>query len=136
MKTVKHNYTFIKYINSAVLSFLVDLGLFTLLSKLFDIVIGDAAIIIGTIIARIISSLFNYLLNKNKVFDRKGNNSVDKETLIKYYLLVLIQMFVSAFSVWIINKVIDIDASFIKIIVDGIIFVVNYYVQKYYIFKK
>lgn len=136
MKILKKYYTFVKYIISAVLSFLLDLGLFTLLSRLFCMIIGDLAIIIGTIIARIISSLFNYLLNKNKVFKCNTSGALDKDTLIKYYMLVLIQMLVSAFSVWIIHKVINIDASIIKILVDGIIFIVNYFVQKKYIFKK
>jgi len=136
MKLVKQYYTFIKYIISALLSFFIDLGIFTIISKLLSFIIGDIAIIIGTIIARIISSLVNYLLNKNKVFNHDNGKSIDRSTLIKYYSLVVIQMFVSAFSVWITHKLIHIDVTIIKIIVDGLIFIVNYFVQKKYIFKK
>lgn len=128
--------TFIKYIISAGISFGLDLGLFVLFSKLLGLVIGDTAIIVGTILARIISSLINYLLNKNKVFNYDNNKGVDKKTLIKYYILVVIQMLVSAFSVWIIHNVINIEATLIKMLVDVVIFIVNYFVQKKYIFKK
>lgn len=133
---IKKYMTFIKYIISAGISFVLDLALFTIFSKLFGIVIGDFAIIVGTVLARIISSLVNYFLNKNKVFEHENNKAMDKDTLIKYYVLVVIQMGVSAFTVWIIHGVINIDATFIKIFVDVIIFVVNYFVQKIFIFKK
>lgn len=127
---------FFKYIISAVISFLLDIGVFTLLSKLLGVLIGDFAIIIGTIIARIFSSFINYFLNKNKVFDHKRNTKLDKESLIKYYILVVVQMGISAFSVWITHKVTNIDATLIKIVVDSIIFVINYVIQKNFIFKK
>ncbi len=135
-KLIKKYQTFIKYIVSAGISFVLDIGLFTVFSKLLDIIIGDLAIIVGTVIARIISSLVNYFLNKNKVFEHNSKQSMDKETLIKYYVLVLIQMGVSAISVWIIHNVINIDATLIKVFVDIIIFLVNYMVQKNFIFKK
>ena len=133
---IKKYMTFIKYIISAGISFVLDLGLFTIFSKLLGIMMGDIAIIVGTVLARIISSLVNYFLNKNKVFEHGKGNAMDKETLIKYYILVVIQMGVSAFAVWIIHDVINIEATFIKIFVDVIIFVVNYFVQKKFIFKK
>lgn len=135
-KLLEKYQTFIKYIISAGISFGVDLALFVLFSKLLGLVIGDTAIIVGTILARIISSLINYLLNKNKVFNYDNKKAMDKETLIKYYILVVVQMLVSAFSVWIIHDVINIEATIIKILVDVFIFVVNYFIQKKYIFKK
>lgn len=136
IKLIKKYETFIKYIFSAGISFILDLVLFTFFSKLLGLAIGDISIIVGTILARIISSLVNYFLNKNKVFEHGKDKAMDKETLIKYYILVVIQMGVSAFAVWIIHDVINIEATFIKIFVDIIIFVVNYFVQKIFIFKK
>ena len=44
-------------------------------------------------------------------------------------------MLVSAFSVWIIHDVINIEATLIKVLVDVVIFIVNYFIQKKYIFK-
>jgi len=90
-------------------------------------------IIIATIIARVISSFINYLLNKNRVFKSEEKNS---RTVIKYYLLVIIQMFISALLVKILYNRININPTIIKVPVDLFIFVCNYLIQKKFIFKK
>ena len=61
---------FLKYIFVAIISFLIDITLFYLLELML---IGK--IIIATIIARVISSFINYLLNKNRVFKSEEKNS-------------------------------------------------------------
>lgn len=131
----KYN-TFLKYIVSASISFVVDIALFTVFSKILFNFVDSYSIIVSTIIARAISSLINYLLNKNKVFKYENNQIINKKTLVKYFALVIIQMCVSAFLVWIIHEVININASIIKIFVDLLIFIINYFVQKLFIFKK
>ena len=90
-KIIKKYNTFIKYIGVAILSFLIDIALFTL----FNFLLLNK-IIISTILARIISSFINFLLNHNQVFKSKENK---KNTIVKYYLLVIIQMLISAFVV-------------------------------------
>ena len=56
--------------------------------------------------------------------------------LIKYYILVFIQMCVSSMLVYLINKfLINTLAIIIKFFVDFTLFVVNYFVQKIVIFK-
>ena len=115
----------IKYIFSSGSSFFIDILLFTIFNYFFN------NILISTIIARIISSLYNYFINSRLVF-----KNYTKSSIIKYYCLVIIQMFVSALSVWIINIVTNIDATIIKIPVDIMIFVINYVIQKNFIFKK
>ena len=87
----------------------------------------------ATIIARIISSFINYLLNRDKVFKSVENKF---KTAIKYYILVIVQMFVSAFLVDNLFKLIKIDATFIKIPVELVLFVCNYLIQKILIFKR
>ena len=87
----KYN-TFLKYGIVAGLSFAFDLFLFTLFTYFFSKIIGDYAIITGTICARIISSFVNYLLNKNQVFKTEDGKTLDSKTLIQYYTLTIIQM--------------------------------------------
>ncbi|MEG2376691.1 hypothetical protein, partial [Lactococcus sp.] len=48
--------TFIKYIISAGISFALDMILFSIISKILMLHMGDLAILVGTVIARIISS--------------------------------------------------------------------------------
>ncbi len=129
-KLIGNNLTFIKYIFSAGLSFALDILLFTIFVFVLKGKLSNE-ILVATICARVISSFFNYMLNKNAVFE-KCNGS--KGTIIKYYILVVIQMCVSGLVVSFIHDNIDFNPSIIKVPVEIILFMVNYFVQKYYIF--
>ena len=87
-------------------------------------------IFISTITARVISSIYNYFINSRVVFKNKGIRKV-----IGYFLLVIIQMLVSASLVSLVKHLISTNTTLIKIVIDIIIFVVNYIVQKEVIFK-
>ena len=117
---------FVKYIIASISSFIIDISL-------FKIGIGFGATIVqSTIIARIISSLFNYKINRNSVF-----KTYNKTSLYKYYFLVVIQMFISAYTVKLLNSLyIDKNVILIKIFVDIIIFMINYYIQREWVFKE
>lgn len=130
-KIINKYKTFLKYISVSVLSFLIDILFFNIFNFTFKNFVSR--IIISTILARIISSLFNYFCNKNKVFNNGDNY---KKTILKYYLLVVIQMLVSAFLVHFIYKRLQINENFIKIPVEFLIFITNYFIQKKIIFKK
>ncbi|MDD2469852.1 MAG: GtrA family protein [Bacilli bacterium] len=131
---IKKQQVFINYVISAGISFGLDLTLFTIFTKLLYPIISDSSILLSTIIARIISSFVNYLINRNKVFKNNTNTLCDTKTIVKYYGLVIIQLCVSALSVYLIYKKVEIDATIIKIPIDITIFIVNYFVQKYLIF--
>lgn len=115
----------IKYTFSSGTSFALDLLLFTVFNYLFN------SIIIATILARIVSSLYNYFMNSRFVF-----KSYTKRSIWKYYLLVIIQMFVSSGCVTIIsNAFSSTNDTIIKFFVDILIFIANYFIQKKVIFK-
>lgn len=115
----------IKYLFSSGSSFLIDLVLFTIFEFLFN------NIVLATILARILSSLYNYYCNSRLVF-----KSYTKTSIIKYYSLVIIQMLVSSFLVDYLSSVlIKINVTVIKFFVDVCIFIVNYFIQKGVIFK-
>ena len=122
--------TFIKYIFVAGISFILDIVLFTIFNKIFNF---NKQIIVATIIARIISSFINYLLNNKIVF--KSNEKKTK-TIYKYYILVVVQMFISGILVDTLHNFIKIDATYIKIPVEFILFIINYLIQKIFIFKR
>ena len=129
MKNLINKYqVFIKYLLVAGISFVIDIGLFTI----FNTFIG-MKIVIATIIARIISSFINFLLNKNKVF-----NNEDKigKSIFKYYLLVIIQMSISALVVDNLAKIIPVNPTIIKAPTEFILFICNYLIQKLFIFKR
>lgn len=135
-KYLKKINVFIKYIGSGGLCYIVDITLFALLSLLLQNIFSINYILISTICARLVSSIINFILNKNKVFNNQ--NSKPKNTLdltLNYTLLVLIQMFMSAILAEITFKLIGFSLVLIKFIVDCVIFIVNYFIQKKYIFN-
>ena len=119
-----------KYIFASLSAFVIDIILFNVMMLIFMKIQIDNKIIYSTIIARIISSLYNFRINAKMVF--KNMNS---DSFIKYVVLVIIQMLVSAFSVNMLSKAIPINATVIKIVVDLIIFMINFVVQREIVFK-
>ena len=131
---IKENFWFVlKYGISSGLSFALDQGLFYVFTKIVFQGLSDIFIIISTILARALSSLFNYFVNKNVVFESKEK---DKTEIYKYYGLVIINTIVSFSLVYILKKITNIDPSLIKLPIDILIFIANYFIQKKYIFKK
>lgn len=120
---------FIKYILASISSFIVDILIFTLILSFIKNITN--AILISTIIARIISSLYNYLINSKLVFKK-----MNKYSLVKYFTLVIIMMFVSGLVVNYLVELTTWNATLVKIIVDAIIFVINFIIQREFIFKK
>lgn len=122
---------FIKYIIASVSSFVLDIALFSLFYKIFNKQIVKP-ILFATIVSRVISSLYNYFVNSKVVFKR-----ADKSSIIKYFILVVFQMFASALLVELLVKtILKFNPTIVKMIVDTVIFIVNYFVQREWVFKK
>jgi len=134
---IKKYSTFLKYILSAGISFLIDLSLFTVFNLIFRRLLGNYSIICATILARIISSLINYRINRNTVFKKdEGSSKMDKQSFIKYITLVIVQMFTSSLLVYALYNALKINEILIKVPVECALFIVNYFVQKLFIFNK
>lgn len=121
--------TIITYILFSSLSFIVDIVSFS--SILFFL---KDKIMISSYLARTISSIFNYIVNKNIVF--KNNEKKNTKSMIMYFLLVIVNITISGTLVKKIYFFIHYNATFIKIVIDSLIFIINYFLQKYVIFKK
>lgn len=128
---------FAKYILASVSSFIVDIVLFTLFLNLFNVTLDNfdfaiSNILLATICARLISSLYNFFINAKLVFKKMNNKS-----LLKYAILVVVQMFLSGFAVSYISSLLfGVSATLVKVLVDSVIFVVNFFVQREWIFKQ
>ena len=127
---------FIKYLFVSLSSFLVDILFFMLflniLSLFSDFSFIMYKIIVSTVCARIVSSLYNYLLNRKFVFEKHDSKSF----IIKYYILVIIQMGISRLSVALLSQVFSSKIIvLLKIIVDILIFIANYYIQREWVFN-
>ena len=121
---------FFKYIFSSLFSFLVDIVAFTILISLFN-GLSFSAVTLASILARVISSVVNFTLNRKVVFKRGQSNSA-----IKYFTLVVVQIVLSSLLVTVLgNALTTLPISLVKILVDGTLFIVSYFVQKHLIFS-
>lgn len=121
--------TIITYILFSSLSFIVDIVSFS--SILFFL---KDKIMISSYLARTISSIFNYIVNKNIVF--KNNEKKNIKSMIMYFLLVIVNITISGTLVKKIYFFIHYNATIIKVVIDSLIFIINYFLQKYVIFRK
>lgn len=124
---------FFKYILSSLSSFIIDIILFYLMIIAIKDMDTNSRIILSTIIARIGSSIFNFAINKNIVFENKRK---DPLILVRYFSLVLFQMLISASLVTIFYQLTGFQESFVKIVIDSLLFLVSYRIQKLYVFKE
>ncbi len=123
---------FIKYIISALVSFALDVTLFQIFVGILE-PHHEAYILMSTIFARAISSVWTFTFNRKVVFH--SNDNLWK-SLLKFYGLVVIQMLASGGLVTIIFRAIRIiPEAVIKVIVDFTIFLISYKVEKQFIFK-
>ena len=121
--------TFLKNIASSLLSAVVDLTSFMLLVS-----VGNS-IFAATAIARVLSGIFNFSLNKIWVFEKKDSHDTGNESL-KYLALFITQLVFSGLLTDALNNALNFNNSllFIKIVVDCFLFVTNFFVQRLWIF--
>ncbi|MBR4087100.1 MAG: bifunctional glycosyltransferase family 2/GtrA family protein [Clostridia bacterium] len=126
----------LKYLFSSVAASVIDALAFFLLKQfpLFAIPMIPLTFP-AAFLARAISSFVNYLINAKAVF--KGDTS--KKTLLRYYLLAVVQIAVSAVCVFIIEHLLMIRAAWlstlIKLAVDTVLFFISFRIQHKWVFN-
>lgn len=119
---------------SAILSFLIDFVLVLLLHKittpLFD---ENIALLLSVVGARVISSIFNFLVNRKIVFQSKYNVY---KSLVKYYSLVIIILIANYLLLNLLTLQLKMDLTLAKILVEAVLFLSNYLISRFVIFKK
>lgn len=134
MKKFLNKYkTVFTYLLSSGLSFIVDIISFSIILYFIKDRFVDA-ILLASYVARVISSVVNYIVNKKYVF--KNEKKRNYKAFIEYFLLVIINITISGLLVTKVYNYIHLNATFIKVIIDSIIFIINYFLQKLVIFKK
>ena len=124
----------VKFLLSSGVSFLVDIGLFYLLSVLLRSALGNYLTpIVATVGARTVSSLLNYRINRDKVFAYRGGRG----TMGRYYLLAIPLMGCSAGAVSLLTHFLGVGSFFstlLKIVVDTVLFLLSYRIQQTFVF--
>ena len=107
MKKIISKYkVFLKYMIFAGISFLLDISLFHVFKYLLKdtLLVVETLTLVSTYVARAISSLFNYMVNRNSVFKRDDGTKASKKTIFEYYALVVIQATISGLVVGTLTK--------------------------------
>jgi len=112
------------FVASSVTSFLIDVLGFKLLRILFP----AQGQLFAEIVARVISSLFNYFMNKELVFEGKGRDSI-----IRYYILA-IGILALDYGILYILTALGVPELLGKIIAGAVCYPVSFYFQRRFVF--
>ena len=130
-----------KFLLSSGAAALIDFVVFYLLLRLFGADWGASATVYATIIARVFSSFVNFNANKSLVFRNQGHY---QRSLVRYYLLCVVQTALSAGLVTLFSRLIGqalghavpaIVATLVKVVVDVTLFFISYGIQREWVFS-
>lgn len=125
--------TFFKFMFSSISASVVDLLFFNIFLFCFAGGVSTGCQIgLASVFARVISALYNYLVNRSVVFTATKM----KHTFSKYVLLCIVQILFSAASVYGLFILLKINKTVIKMVVDCILFLFSFQIQKRYIFER
>lgn len=130
---------FVKFLFSSLSSSLIDILMFTIFVAMLRGVSPAYYIYIATALARVISAIYNFNMNKHTVFRNKDK---DKWIAVRYFSLCVVQAAVSALCVKGLFTVMSAhlagfgNESIIKIVVDTILFFISFGIQREWVFKK
>ena len=114
------------FMGSSLCSAVVDYLMFILLRWLVP-----GIMLVAVAGSRIVSSLFNYFVNREVVFKAKA----DHGSFVRYYLLVATIMLLNYLGIMALTSI-GLGDVFAKIIMDALLFIVSYRVQNKIVFKK
>lgn len=123
--------TILKFASASLASFTLDYVLFMAFSSALRNVVNG--LIIGNIAARVLSGLFNYLVNRNLVFRDKSDA---RWTLLEYILLAIGILFANNALLTVFVYGLAIPAWLAKIMAEAMLFLVSLGIQAKCIFHK
>ncbi len=123
-----------KFLFSSASSSVLDLALFTIFCHFLreKDIIGMTYITAATGLARVVSAVYNYLLNYKVVFKSR---STMKKSAGKYLFLAVVQMGCSALLVNLLYPLFGGYEVFVKIPVDVFLFFISFVIQREFVYK-
>lgn len=117
----------LKFSAVSLASFAVDYSLFCLLSAITD------TVALSNILARVVSGAVNYSLNRRLVFQSKAGVA---RSLLQYAALACSILALNTALLWLLASRLGLNRYLAKILVEAMLFVVSFLVQKRWIFRK
>lgn len=123
----------LKFCSSSFIGFLSDIIVFALLMRMLgNFGLGVWLVAVCTVTARMITVSVNFILNRNFVFHSHQKITV---SIVKYGILCVAQMLASAALVTAATGFFNISAVIIKVIVDFMLFIISFQIQRSIVFK-
>lgn len=115
----------LKFSASSFISFIIDYVLYSIFLILFD------NTIVANVIARLISATANYSINRKVVFGEKGKLY---KSLIKYVTLVIVNLALNTALLSAFVYLLGMNAFISKVIVEIVLFLFSWVIQKKFVF--
>lgn len=115
-----------RFMLSSLLSFCVDYTLYY-----FFLRITQFAPALSYATARVLSSLLNYTVNRRVIFGRQSG----KASVFRYYLIAVLLLLMGSGLVELLHSMTGIQAAWVKIPVDSVLFFVSFWLQREFVFK-
>ncbi|RKN85949.1 glycosyltransferase [Paenibacillus ginsengarvi] len=125
---------FARFISSSLASSVADLGIAWLLIDLLRPLLGQQdylRILLATVIARIISILVNYLLNKHFVFRKEQSQG----SLWRYLTLCAFVILLSSTGVYLLHTIFFLSEKIAKLVCDAVLFLLSFQMQRRWVFS-
>lgn len=126
-----------KFLFSSLSSSVLDLALFHLFCRILYPLDGRVSwlpyIVAATVFARVISAVYNFLINYKVVFKSEANIAA---TAVRYLVLAVCQMLCSAFVVNALYGLIGGTEVFVKMPVDILLFFLSFVIQREFVYRK
>lgn len=121
----------IRFAAASLSSSLVDLVLFALLMSLFFDRENAAQVMLATVIARCVSGIYNFTVNKKWSFSADGSTL---RQAVRYLILFLCLMLASGGIVALL-RLLPVGITLLKLIVDLLLFIASYLIQRRWVFR-
>ena len=123
----------LKFAASSFVGFLVDYGLYSLLTVV-TVGLGTAiSIPLSNVLARIVSSFVNFTINKRLVFKHRGKLA---KTAVQYFALAAVILAANTLLLTYLTADLGVNRYAAKIIIEIVFFTISWLVQKFLIFGK
>lgn len=129
---IKKNKEIIMYLIFGVLTTLVNIGTYTISTRIFQIDVYPS-----NVIAWIFSVLFAYLTNRKYVFNSKANGikEISKE-IFSFYICRVATFLIDMLIMYLMVDMMKIDDLVSKVVVNVVVIILNYIFSKLIIFRK
>lgn len=124
----------LKFTASSIAAFFIDYVLVLLLAWIFGCFGMEQKLLLlySAVIARVVSSLCNFLVNRRVVF--KSDDSV-VSTAIKYYAVAALILALNYGLLNLFNIVLSVPLAVAKLIVEALLFAISLMLQRFFVFK-